>query len=111
MKDYSQELSEIVKKNPDSTQEDISTFLLAKIDYLRHDLRQCNDTLRAVRRDKAKAQRRYDDLLTIHNEVLASVRALCDETEMDGEGELMAALRQYVWDESDDEQVREMEER
>ncbi len=57
----------------------------------------------------AQSQRRYDALSAKHNELLAAVRAFCDESDMEYEGKLGAALRQFVWDESDDEALREME--
>lgn len=56
-----------------------------------------------------KLQRRYDDLLTKYNEVLATIRALMNETEMEYEGKLVSALRQYVWNDDDNEALREME--
>lgn len=66
-------------------------------------------TLMEIKRHEIILQRRYDDLLTKHNEVLAAIRALMDETDMEYEGKLSSALRQYVWDDDDNEALREME--
>jgi len=67
------------------------------------------DRIDAMQRDYEKLQRRYDDLQAKHTEVLDAIRAYCDETDIEYEGKLSAALRQLVWNEEDTEALIAME--
>ncbi len=68
------------------------------------DLKQLHQTM------LAQAANKVTSLIATHTEVLDTIRAYCEVTEMDGEGAESYALRQYVASDADAEAKREMEE-
>ena len=102
------ELKQEYEKNAAKTATNMGKIIL-HYRNAKHDLRNANDTLKAVCHDMASLKRRLDTLQVKHNEVLTAIRAWCDESDMEYEGKLGAGLRQFVWDKSDDEARIEME--